>query len=182
MSADAAPAPAYSLHYESSGVVRASAPLLFAHLDEHARLSSHMNKSSWMMAGGRMDIATDEGHGQRVGSRMRVAGSVLGMPLSVDEVIVERDPPWRKIWETTGVPRLLVIGQYRMGFEITPANESARLRVFIDYSRPETRPGRWLGHVFGGYYAKWCTERMVADAVGAFDSRQDAADNLGIDS
>jgi hypothetical protein len=182
MSAHGAPTGVYPLHYESSGVVRAPAPLLFAHLDEHARLSSHMNKSSWMVAGGRMDISTDEGHGQRVGSRIRVAGSVLGMPLSVDEVVVERDPPWRKVWETTGVPRLLVIGPYRMGFEITSTHESARLRVFIDYSLPETRPGRWLGYRFGGYYARWCTARMVADAVAAFDSRRDAADNLDVDS
>jgi hypothetical protein len=151
MNAHGAPTGVYPLHFESSGVVRASAPLLFAHLDEHARLSSHMNESSWMMAGGRMDISTDEGHGQRVGSRIRVAGSVLGLPLSVDEVVVERDPPWRKVWETIGVPRLVVIGEYRMGFEVTSTHESARLRVFIDYSRPETRPGRWLGYLFSGY-------------------------------
>ena len=42
-------------------------------------------------------------------------GRILGLKLSLDEVVTERDPPARKVWETVGVPRLLVIGPYRMG-------------------------------------------------------------------
>ena len=162
------PVGTYPLHHESSGVVRTSVTRLFAHLDDHARLSSHMSKSSWMMAGGRMDTQVDEGHGQRVGSRIRIAGSVLGINVAVDEVVIERDSPRRKVWETTGVPRLLVIGPYRMGFEITPTDDAARLRVFIDYSLPAGSLSRWLGYLLGGYYARWCTERMVHDAARSF--------------
>ena len=160
----------YALHHESTGIVRTSATRLFAQLDDHARLSSHMSKSSWMMAGGRMDTEVDEGHGQRVGSRIRIAGSVLGLKLAVDETVIERDPPRRKLWETTGIPRLFVIGHYRMGFEITPTDDVARLRVFIDYSLPTGSLSRWLGYLFAGYYAKWCTERMVDDAANFFDA------------
>ena len=83
-----------------------------------------------------MNIDQDEGRGQKVGSRIRIAGSVLGINLAVDETVIERDPPRRKVWETIGVPRLLVIGHYRMGFEVTPTDDAARLRVFIDYSLP----------------------------------------------
>ena len=166
--AEAAAVATYPLHRESSGVVRTSAARLFAHLDDHARLSSHMSKSSWMMAGGRMAIEVDEGHGQRVGSHIRIAGSVLGINLTVDEAVIERDPPRRKVWETTGVPRLLVIGHYRMGFEIIPTADAARLRVFIDYSLPAGPLSRWLGYLFAGSYARWCTERMVGDAAKSF--------------
>jgi hypothetical protein len=158
----------YLRHYESIGVVGTSAARLFTHLDDHARLSSHMSKSSWMMAGGRMDIEWDEGRGQQIGSRIRIAGSVLGIHLAVDETVIERDPPRRKVWETTGVPRLLVIGPYRMGFEITSTDDAARLRVFIDYSLPARSLSRWLGYLFAGYYAKWCTERMVDDTAKSF--------------
>lgn len=97
-----------------------------------------------------------------------LAGSVLGIHLAVDESVIERDPPRRKVWETTGVPRLLVVGPYRMGFEITSTDDAARLRVFIDYSLPARSLSRWLGYLFGGYYAKWCTERMVDDAAKSF--------------
>jgi len=122
-----------------------------------------------MMAGGRMNIEWDEGRGQQVGSRIRLAGSVLGIHLAVDETVIERDPPRRKVWETTGVPRLLVVGSYRMGFEITSTDDAVRLRVFIEYSLPARSLSRWLGYLFGGYYAKWCTERMVDDAANFFN-------------
>ena len=55
-----------------------------------------------------------------------------------------------------------------MGFEITSTDDAARLRVFIDYSLPARSRSRWLGYLFAGYYAKWCTERMVEDAAKAF--------------
>jgi hypothetical protein len=60
------------------------------------------------------------------------------------------------------------IGHYRMGVDITSTGDAARLRVFIDYSLPARSLSRWLGYLFGGYYAKWCTERMVDDAAKAF--------------
>ena len=111
-----------------------------------------------------MDVEVDEGRGQRVGSRIRVAGRVFGFYLSLEEIVIERNPPHRKVWETTVPPRLLVIGHYRMGFDITPTGDGARFRVFIDYALPETASTRWLGYVFSRYYARWCTRRMVRDA------------------
>ena len=40
------------------------------------------------------------------------------------------------------------------GFEITPAGNGSWLRVFIDYTLPERAPTRWLGRLFGRYYAR----------------------------
>src|SRR5262249_46423 len=68
-------------HYESSALVQASVDRVFAYVDDPARLSSHMSQSSWQMGGGQMVMELDEGRGQRVGSRMRLAGRVLGMTL-----------------------------------------------------------------------------------------------------
>ena len=164
----------YPHHHESVGFVPTPAATLFAHVDDHARLSSHMSESSWMMGGGKMTLELDMERGQRVGSRISVAGRVFGIQLSLEEVVVERNPPQRKVWETTSSPRLLVIGHYRMGFEITPDANGAHLRVFIDYALPETVPARWLGYVFASSYAKWCTRRMVTDA-GTFFSRPEVA-------
>lgn len=154
-----------SHHHESAAFVPASAENVFALIDDHARLSSHMTKASWKMGGGRMSVELDQGAGQRVGSRIRLTGRVLGIRLELEEVVTERNPPRRKVWETTVPPRLLVIGHYRMGFEITSERDGARLRVFIDYALPEAAPARWLGYVLGRYYASWCTERMVRDAA-----------------
>jgi polyketide cyclase/dehydrase/lipid transport protein len=155
-------------HYETSAFVRAPGDKVFAHVDDHARLSSHMTQSSWMMGGGRMEIELDNARGLSVGSRIRLTATVFGIRLWVEEVVIERHPPDRKVWETIGSPKLLVIGRYRMGFEITPREGGALFRVFIDYALPEGAPARWLGYCLGRYYARWCAQRMVNDAKGHF--------------
>jgi hypothetical protein len=158
------------LHFEQNATPRAPIDEVFAYLDDHKRLSAHMGRSSWMMGGGRMSIELDEHRGQRVGSRVCLAGRAFGMRLFVEETVVERDPPRRKVWQTVGAPRLLVIGEYRMGFELAPEGGAARLRVFIDYALPQAGLTRWLGMAFGRGYAKWCTRSMLDDAVAHFAS------------
>jgi Polyketide cyclase / dehydrase and lipid transport len=157
-------------HDESTAVVSASPERVFAFIDDHERLLSHMSQSSWRMGGGCMKTILDERRGQSVGSHIRMSGRVLGLELSLDEVVTEREPPTRKAWATVGSPRLLVIGPYRMGFEVMPQGSSSLLRVFIHYAVPLPWPQRWLGRVFGGYYAHGCTQSMVNDAVRQFAS------------
>ena len=84
----------------------ADAQRLFAHLDDHRRLASHMEKPSLMMAGATLRVETDELKGQAVGS------------------------------VTRGEPRLLGIGACRMGFTIAAQGDRSRLLVFIDYQLP----------------------------------------------
>ncbi len=157
-------------HYETNAFVPAPMDRVFAFIDDHTRMSSHMSKSSWQMGGGRMEIQLDEAQGKSVGSRIRLAGRAFGIELSVEEVVTERNPPYRKVWETIGSPRLLVIGPYRMGCELSPQENGSMLRVFIDYALPERVPARWLGRLFGRYYAKWCVQQMVDDVLEHFAS------------
>jgi hypothetical protein len=158
----------YPYHHECRGFVAAPVEQAFRHLDDPARLSAHMSRSSWRMAGSRMDIRTDDGHGQEIGSHIRMAGRMLGIALSLDEVVTERQPPRCKAWEIVGTPKLLVIGQYRMGFDLQPLVKGSTLRVFIDYALPDGPVTRWLGRLLGPQYARWCTQQMLDDAVGYF--------------
>jgi len=155
----------YPHHHRSEVHVDAEAHDLFALLDDHRRLAAHMEKPSLMMAGATMRVETDALRGQAVGSVIRVFGRVLGMDLMVEEVVTERVPPFRKIWETRGEPRLLVIGSYRMGFIISPQADRSRLVVFIDYQLPPRGLAHWLSLLFSRAYAAWCTRRMATDAV-----------------
>lgn len=152
-------------HEEASLVVPVLPAAVFAVVDDHARLSSHMSQGSWMMAGGSMDVSVDAGHGRQVGSHIRLTGSVLGISLRLDEVVTEREPPHRKAWQTEGDVKLLVIGRYRMTVAVTPEGSGSRLRVAIDYELPER--GAWLGRLFGGLYARWCVRRMTDDVSRA---------------
>ena len=158
----------YPLHHRSEVEVAADAPSLFAILDDHRRLAAHMEKRSMMMAGATMHVETDALKGQAVGSLIRVTGRVLGMSLSVDEVVTEHVRPLRKTWETRGEPRLLVIGAYRMGFTISAQGDRSRLAVFIDYQLPPRGLAHLLALIFGRVYAAWCTRRIATDAAAAF--------------
>lgn len=155
-------------HYEDSTLVPVSPKEVFSYADDQSNFSAHMSKSSWMMAGGHMEVTTDEGHSQKVGSHIRLKGKVLGINLFLDEVVTQHDPPYRKVWQTVGDINLLVIGHYRMGLDIKPENSNSRLKVFIDYKLPESLCTRWLGYLFGGMYAKWCVNQMIKGANGYF--------------
>ena len=164
--------PRWPSHDECSGDVAADAATLFAYLDDPTRLSSHMGRRSWRMGGGRMDVSVDDGRGRAVGSHIVLAGRAFGFRIELDEVVVEHRPPEAKTWETVGVPRLLVIGAYRMGFLIQPRERGSMLRVFIDYALPSRGASRWLGRMFGKAYARWCTQTMVTDAAAHFGTHR----------
>ena len=158
----------YARHDEVSVEVQVAPIGLFDHLDDQERLAAHMNKPSMMMMGGRMFYEFDAGRGRSVGSIIRMGGNFLWLNLFVEEVVTEHDRPRRKSWETRGVPRLIIIGAYRMGFGIEKAGAVSRLRVFIDYDHPKGLIGRALGALFAPMYARWCVQRMANDARAAF--------------
>jgi hypothetical protein len=154
----------YSHHEESQALINASPDQVFAALDDHGRLSSHMGKSSWRMGGGRMETVVDASQGRTVGSHIVLRGRVFGVRLFVEEVVMVHEPPVRKAWETIGAPQLLVIGPYMMSFELAASGTGARLRVVIEYELPEHGTARVLGWLFGRMYARWCTRQRVGDA------------------
>ena len=151
----------YSKYYEENILIKAEAGSIFAFADNPKNFSSHMNKSSWMMGGGKMETKTDEGKGQKIDSHIRMGGSVFGINLFLDEVITEHKPPYRKVWNTVGKINLLVIDHYTLGFKIEPEKNNSKLTVFIEYNLPQSAKTHWLGVLFGDMYAKWCVGQMI---------------------
>lgn len=154
-------------HFEETLLIPASQKEIFSYVDNHTNFSSHMSKSSWIMGGGHMDVKADSDNGQKVGSHIYLNGKVFGIDVYLDEVIKQYEPPRSKIWQTVGTPRLLVIGSYQMGIEISNQNEKSNLKVFIDYELPNGN-SRLLGYLFGGMYAKWCVKQMLNDTLKHF--------------
>jgi hypothetical protein len=157
----------FPLHGESSAQLDATVEQAFAYLDDFRALSAHMEKRSATMMGSRMSITTDALGGRAVGSKVRMEGRMLGMRLSLEEVVTERLAPSKKVWQTVDT-KLLVIGDYRLGFEISPQSGGSSVRVLIDYDLPAGWPARWLGRLLGAYYAQWCTQKMAQDAARHF--------------
>ena len=151
----------YRYHLEESIQVKASPEDVFNFANDHKQLSSHMNQSSWMMGGGSMKTIFDAQKGKKVGSHIKMQGKVFGIELYLDEVVSEYNSPYKKEWHTVGSPKLLVIGQYRMGIEIQAAGLGSELKVFIDYNLPETGISKLFSLLFGNMYAKWCVKQMI---------------------
>lgn len=122
-----------------------------------------------------MRVELDEQTGQAVGSHIRLVGRAFGLKLFLDEVVTRREPPTRKEWQTVGSPRLLVIGSYAMGVEISAHGDGSRLRVFIDYELPANPFTRWLGVCFAGLYARWCVRQMLNGVADRFAADQSVA-------
>jgi hypothetical protein len=164
----AMPTRSLPLHAESSALVPAPPGRVFDYLDDPLALAAHMSEPSAMMTGSRMSAEVDARGGREVGSKISMSGRMMGLELSLEEVVTERRPPYAKVWETIGSPKLVVIAQYRMGFEVTPSGDAALVRVFVDYRLPPSGPGLWLGRLLGGVYARWCVQSMSRDAARHF--------------
>jgi len=162
------PDQSFPFHHESSGPANVPVEQVSAFLDDPQALAAHMGESSMMMPGSSMSIDVDAGGGQEIGSKVRMQGRMLGLRLSLEEVITEREAPAMKVWETIGTPKLLAMSHYRMGFELTRNGASPLVRVFIDYSLPIKPPGAWIGHCLGAVFARWCTKQMVMGATRHF--------------
>jgi hypothetical protein len=158
-------------HEEAVAVIDARAEEVFAHLDDQTRLGVHMQRRSWMMMGSRMTYEFDAHQGRAVGSMIKLRGRIVGIGIEIDEVVTERAPPRQKAWETVGVPRMLIIASYRMGFDLTGEGDTVRLRVFIDYALPSSLIGTALARLFAKSYARWCVGKMASDAAEHFRSR-----------
>lgn len=148
---------------------------VFEFLDVHENITMHMEQRSWDTFGATMTTTLDDLRGQAVGSVIKIEGSVAGIPLTVSERVVGRERPYYKRWETVGVPRLIVIGGYRMGFEIEPIGDDSRVTVFIEFDLPGTKPGALLGRALAPVYAKWCVDRVIDTAISAFAGNRPVA-------
>ncbi len=158
-------------HLEESVSIASSPDNIFLFADNPINFSAHMNQSSWMMAGSKMETHTDEGEGKVVGSHITMNGKILGVNLFLDEMITIHDKPHQKEWRTVGNVNLIVIDQYTLGFKIKPEQEGSLFTVYIDYELPKSWKTRGLGMALGGMYAKWCVRQMINGTRGHFNSQ-----------
>ncbi len=155
--------------YAESIHVAASPVDVFGYIDDHMKFSSHMNSSSWMMGGGKMNTYVDGLKGKEIGSHIKMDGKVFGIYVSLDEVVTAHEPPRLKVWKTVGTPKLLIIGQYQMKVEIEPEVTGSLVKVSIDYELPSTLV--WLGKLLSGWYAKWCVQQMLEGTKSHFSKQ-----------
>jgi hypothetical protein len=150
----------YTHHAEANKVVDRPMHQVFARLDDLVWQSAVRHS-------GRISLSTvqvDERMGRKVGSLNMLEARFFGMRLVREEVVIERVPPARKRWITVGEPRMLVIGSYRMGFDLASVHGGTRVTVVMDYNLPSRGLGIIIGRLFSRAYANSRTREVLARA------------------
>ena len=153
-----------SYHYERVARVARPIAAVFAKLNDIAALARHMSERSAAMLGSRLTLSTVRS-GNGLGDRYRWDGRVLGLTIEALEEVTVYEPPRRKRWCTIGTLRLIVIGSYCMELELDEFDGGTAIRVRIEYTLPASGWQRLAGTLLGHAYARWCVDRMVADAA-----------------
>lgn len=155
--------------YTSKVDLKTDIQTAFDYLNDPMKLSAHMEKSSMMMGGSAMTTEVDSRKGQELGSVITLKGNILGIDLSVKEHIVELVPPKKKVWQTFGQQKMIIIDRYQMGFYLEELVEKTRLNVFINYTLPKKGVKKILAKLVSRAYAKWCVDQIANDAAEVFN-------------
>jgi hypothetical protein len=88
---------------------------------------------------------------------------VCYIPVSLEEIVVERKRPSRKAWVTPGSPACWSLGNTGWDSGSRPPPGS-HLTVFIDYRWPANPWLQMPARLLASSYARWCCRQMVRDA------------------
>lgn len=100
------PIQSFPFHNETAVLAHAPADLVFAYLDDPKSLAAHMGESSIMRMGSRLSMDVDAAGGRMIGSKVGMQGSMIGIPISLEEMITWRHVPGKNVWETIGTQKL----------------------------------------------------------------------------
>ena len=130
-----------------------------------------MSGRSMMMMGGKMEIERLPGPEKGVGSTYRWKGGVLGLPLDFTETVTLWKENEKKVWETTGEPKLIILGWYRMRLVTEPREGGTLASLEIEYTHHEGFFYKILSAALAGWYADWCLTRMLGDAKKSLENK-----------
>lgn len=153
-------------------VVTINAPVetAFNYLDDLSKTGMHMSENSAMMMGGKLKLEHLPGPEKGTGAKYRWSGKMMGLPLDFTVEVTKWIKNQEKTWETTGTPKMIILGWYRMNLKTEPAGAGGtRASLGIEYTPPEGLFYRFLSAILAPFYARWCVSRMLADAKRAFE-------------
>jgi len=144
--------------------------IVFAYVDDIKNTGWHMTKSSMPLMGGHLNLETVSGNDAGTGATYRWWGKVFGLTMDFTETVTEWEENKKRVWETIGQPKLIIMDSYIMSFEVTPKDNSTLLVFKISYELPRNIFNRFLGLILSGWYSNWCLNNMCADTKTALES------------
>ncbi len=106
-------------------------------MDDLAKTGMHMSERSMMMMGSKLKIEHLPSPEKGVGAIFRRSGKMMGLPIDFTETVTLWKENKEKVWETIGLPEMIILGCYRMRLPTEPVasdkNESILfISLFID--------------------------------------------------
>ncbi len=151
-------------------IIHAPVERVFSYMDDLAKTGMHMSERSMMIMGGKLKLEHVSGPERGEGSTYRWAGRVLGLPVDFTETVTRWRENEEKVWETTGAPRMIILGWYRMHLATGRAENGTRAALEIEYTPPDGFFYRLLSAAFARWYAEWCLGKMLGDAKKALEN------------
>ena len=154
---------------------RATPEEVFQCIDDLGVTGMHMTESSMPMMGGKLDLNFLTSNHTGIGSKYRWTGKVVGMTMDFTVEVTKWIKGKEKIWETIGVPKMIIYSWFRMNLAISTASNSTQADLSISYEKPKGWFNRLLSFLLADWYCNWCLRHMLDDAKKALTSSEEKA-------
>ena len=145
-------------------IINSSPEKVFAQMDDFSKTGMHMNESSIMMMGSKLNLEQLSINPTGVGAKYRWYGRMLGMRIDFSEAVTKWQSPILKEWEIIGNAKIIIMSWYRMWFEIISSENGTIAKISISYLPPKEWYFKILSFLFAKWYCNWCLNNMLQDS------------------
>ena len=146
---------------------------VFSFMDDVSKTGMHMSENSMMMMGSKLILEQIPGPSKGIGATFHWYGKVMRMPVDITETVTTWRENREKVWETTGTPKIILLGWYRMILKTEPAKDGTCVSLQIDYTQPNGWFYKILYFFLSNWYCNWCLSNMLNDCKKSFEKQSE---------
>ncbi len=137
---------------------------VFAYMDNIGNTGMHMTKSSMPMMGSKLELQQLSENATGINSKFRWYGKMMGFTMDFTVVVTRWIKDKEKVWETTGIAKMIILSWYKMLLIISPEGQNTKVELSIDYAKPKNIFFRFIAFFLAPLYAHWCLYNMLQDS------------------
>lgn len=149
--------------------IHAPVSAVFSHVDDIRNTGWHMTESSMPLMGSKLNLEIISKKPTGLGATYRWYGKVMGLTMDFTETVTQWERNRARVWKTIGKPRIIIMGNYEMWFNLKPVGDKTRLTFGIAYDLPRSFFWKIVGLLLAAPYSRWCLRNMCRDAKEALE-------------
>lgn len=143
---------------------------VFEYFDDLNITGMHMTRPSLALFGSKFHTEFLTQHHTGPGSTYRWSGKMMGMVMDFTVQVTKWIHGKEKIWETIGIPRMIIFSWYRMHLFLNARAGRTIAELSISYEKPDKWYFRILSFLFARIYCVWCLRNMLRDSKKSIES------------